>query len=695
MDNKRKAASTAGAGNPDNDRAVKRRKMPGPITDYDLARGETHESTTAYGLHFLDMIRRTKDKSGRTVADYFENLLPKEGNAEYYRRIKLPISLKTIERKLHNQDFANLSELEGYFKRMVMNAKDFYNRSSDIYDDAERVRKALSNYMTKTNPAYKTVAGYSCQPAPLPDSPSEMPEEEEEATANNSIDAEGEEEDAEGEEEDENGGEDGEDDDEEDRNPKKIILKRKGPGRPPRLGSTPVRKTERGSKGKADHDFEGVPYAGLSFQHAQEKIVEELIRKPDGPDPYFLDFINLPARAYKEYFAVITNPLSIKGLQKQVKGIRGRAAATGVSDFKSWTAFEERASLLWTNAHFFNEPDSKIYQLATELKECFEKELAEAKAVVQEPPQPKIKLRLQAGQETPTASAKRITIHVKDTKGSTTTSPAPLTGQSNDSNLSENGGDRRTTGPRLAPAPLAPQHIQLEKARSASTSGQSPSPSYVSARLDAPIQPGPNMQPRMNGTGPLGTPNGAHAAQNTPQRNGSLQNGHSPMVHAPPPPPLYDQPFRSPGRGLNDALLPNLLVRTLYGVPVPPERRFRLEIPAHPKLAHQNFTVHIPANQHKLQIVPTLSPLDQQQRHHRLFVTLNGLLVTRGTPTPAPDDPLPPNAMVFEVMLQPGTNQIVVAIIAALPKGQKLPGGAECEVERITINAHLSKFATS
>jgi hypothetical protein len=120
-----------------------------------------------------------------------------------------------------------------------------------------------------------------------------------------------------------------------------------------------------------------------------------------------------------------------------------------------------------------------------------------------------------------------------------------------------------------------------------------------------------------------------------------------------------------------------------------------LEVPAHPKLAQQNFTVHIPANQYKLQIVPTLSPLEQQQRHHRLFVTVNNLLVSRGTPTPAPDDPLPPNAMVFEVMLQPGTNQIVVTIVAALPKGQKLPCGADCEVERVIINAYLSKFATS
>jgi hypothetical protein len=143
--------------------------------------------------------------------------------------------------------------------------------------------------------------------------------------------------------------------------------------------------------------------------------------------------------------------------------------------------------------------------------------------------------------------------------------------------------------------------------------------------------------------------------------------------------------------GFADALISNLLIRTLYGVPVPHERRFRLEIPAHPKLAHQNLTVHIPANQSRLQIVPTLAPLDHQQRPHRLFVTINGNLASRGTPTPAPDDPLPPNALVFEVMLQTGTNLIAVTLVAALPKGQKLPSGADCEVERITINAFLAK----
>lgn len=218
--------------------------------------------------------------SGRTVADYFEDLLPRQGNEDYYRRIKMPISLKTIETKLHNQEFANLAQLESYFKRMVTNAKEYYNKGSEVFEDAERVRKALSNYMTKTNPAYKLIQGYSCQAAPIPDDPSQVaqPPDVDDDEAGEDDDAEGE--DLDGDEDDAD-----EDDDEEDedggRNRKKIILKRTGLSRP-RQGSTPVRGGGRSSRGKPDHEYEGVPYKGLNFQQAQEKIVEELIRKPDG-----------------------------------------------------------------------------------------------------------------------------------------------------------------------------------------------------------------------------------------------------------------------------------------------------------------------------------------------------------------------------------------------------------------------------
>lgn len=196
----------------------------------------------------------------------------------------MPISLKIIERKLLNQEFKNLSELESYFKRMVTNAKEFYPKNSEVFEDAERVRKALSNYMTKTNPAYKLIPGYSCQAAPIPDD--HVPESEEIPVAKGGKgeggggdeDAEVEE-DAQG-EEDAEGGEDG--DEGEDSSATKIVLKRRGSTRTPRAGSEQAKKLDRSGRVKADHEYEGVPYKGLTFQQAQEKIVEELIRKPDG-----------------------------------------------------------------------------------------------------------------------------------------------------------------------------------------------------------------------------------------------------------------------------------------------------------------------------------------------------------------------------------------------------------------------------
>lgn len=215
------------------------------------------------------------------MASYFENLIPRESNKEYYERIRMPISLKIIERKLHNQDFKNLSELESYFKRMVTNAKEFYPKNSEVFEDAERVRKALSNYMTKTNPAYKLIPGYSCQATPIPNDL--QPETELPAHRATAERMEVEDQDAEG-EEDAQGEEDAEgddDEDEEDGGSRRIVLKRKGPGRPARAGSEQGRKLDKSGRVKADHEYDGVPYKGLSFQQAQEKIVEELIRKPD------------------------------------------------------------------------------------------------------------------------------------------------------------------------------------------------------------------------------------------------------------------------------------------------------------------------------------------------------------------------------------------------------------------------------
>jgi len=210
----------------------------------------------------------------------------------------MPISLETIEEKLYNRDFNNMAELESYAKRMIQNAKDYYPRSSQVFDDAERVRKALSNYMVKTNPAYKLVHGYSAVPTPIPAEleATPSPDVEAEAEAEDEIDAEADEEEEEEEEAAEGGGEEeGEDEDaegDEDENQESesdadepaVVARRRGPGRPPKNPALHAQKmAERQSSGgpRADQQYENMPYKGLSFQQAQEKIIEELIRKPD------------------------------------------------------------------------------------------------------------------------------------------------------------------------------------------------------------------------------------------------------------------------------------------------------------------------------------------------------------------------------------------------------------------------------
>lgn len=93
-----------------------------------------------------------------------------------------------------------------------------------------------------------------------------------------------------------------------------------------------------------------------------------LIRSFRGDYPYFEPFVYLPPRTLKDYYEIIAEPLSLKALQKQVRGQHGRGAATYISDFKSWAAFEDQASLIWKNAYHYNEDGSEIFVMAQELE---------------------------------------------------------------------------------------------------------------------------------------------------------------------------------------------------------------------------------------------------------------------------------------------------------------------------------------
>lgn len=152
-----------------------------------------------------------------------------------------------------------MTTLESYLKRMVANAKDYNQRGSEIFDDAERIRKAVSNYMTKHNPAYKT-PGYVAFATPLP---------EDDDAPDSNKDAEGE-------------------IDDEIPEPVTPATNGKRPvGRPrialkvngARASATPARFTpQRTATG----------FAGLGFQEAQDKIIYDLIKKVDSDEYVYL-----------------------------------------------------------------------------------------------------------------------------------------------------------------------------------------------------------------------------------------------------------------------------------------------------------------------------------------------------------------------------------------------------------------------
>jgi hypothetical protein len=162
----------------------------------------------------------------------------------------MPIALDTIEGKLNRREFPTLTALESYFKRMISNAKEYNEKGSPIYEDAERIRKALSNFMTKTNPAYKT-PGYVAFPTPLP-----------------------------GQADDDSSDADADGDPESEAEAMPVTKKR---GRPPK---NPQAHAQRSSAtpARSESQYAGMSYEGLTFQQAQEKIVEDLLREKESPE---------------------------------------------------------------------------------------------------------------------------------------------------------------------------------------------------------------------------------------------------------------------------------------------------------------------------------------------------------------------------------------------------------------------------
>ncbi|EPQ62197.1 BgtA-20314 [Blumeria graminis f. sp. tritici] len=631
------------------ERGAKRRKLPivgdflsfsdqGPVNDAhdntDLSTSETVESTTQHGFELLDILKRTTDKNGRLVATDFLTLPSRKLFPDYYDVTKIPIALDTIESKLKSRDFKTLSSLENYFKRMVLNAKEYNEKGSIIHEDSERLRKTVSNYMNKHNPVYKQVPIPAALVPPVPGENCEI---------NPNL-------------------REGQELDEKSNKKSHRPIKNLQPARHNTLTLTRPRSS-------------GSMFEGLTFQQAQERIIDDIISKRGSEidDPVtFEPFITLPSRKeYKDYYNIITHPVALKDLQRAVRGIRLKTP--GTSEFKTWSAFEGETSYIWKNAFLYNEDNSEIFKLAREMQSYFNKLLTKAKAVVPEPVSTKIKLRMHE----PTKITLKLGRRTSPVEATITRPPPQLPisqaslKPSSPRSVHETGTSSSQTGqpkpgqniPTSTSCPTQTPALTLVKNEENSRNLQTlPQDQAMSTPIPVKIQPLIPSIPTIQSTKPNALP----------------LNNKSPT------PALLDSKLRRTRKDAANAMFTNLSIATHPGLNI--SRHFHLDLPPSASMSQQSVVINLPTTHYYLQIKPCIAGF-MMQRQYKLFVTA-GTTRLHAMPT-VPGHAVEPRFPLFEARLHPGVNRIEIELVAATPKCSN--GPSEIDMEKITVFVNLMK----
>ena len=105
------------------------------------------------------------------------------------------------------------------------------------------------------------------------------------------------------------------------------------------------------------------------------------------------------------------------------------------------------------------------------------------------------------------------------------------------------------------------------------------------------------------------------------------------------------------------------------------------------KDTHTSTTINLPANHQRITITTTL-PDSVFDRQHNLWV-LSDKLPLRPNQGSMPSPHVKERG--FDAILHPGINVVEVHLIAAIPRHERVPGGAETELEIFTIFVNVMK----
>ncbi|KEF54328.1 uncharacterized protein A1O9_09494 [Exophiala aquamarina CBS 119918] len=570
---------------------------------------ETAETTTEEGLKLIAQLKKSQDKNGRNVAIHFIDLPSREEYPDYYQQTAMPLSLNMIELRLQKREYKNMEQLEADLKRMVQNAKDYNHNRSPIFEDAERIRKALSNYMPKHNPAYLRPE-YRAYPTPIPQELADRVRESSHGSSEVLV------------------------------QPEKIKLHFSRDGARRRSEARP--STPRDLQAEVKTQL----VAFLDELSEQDDAInfEERVSRKDYPD----------------YYKTISKPTSISDVRAMVQK----------DAIQDWDSLAREVRLIWDNAKQYNQEDSDIYAMAEKLESWSEPELQDRGAAprrnlklsLSQPTKPKA-LRLTMGSSTPTPTVLGGTIDSESLRRQREeTGHALSRAQRANSRVHQANGSTPVPSSAAVSVRRSMSAITEPKDTVMSDANGRSTPQAEDAVLKASQTPGPAQLPTPVQESELQDPaapltNGVHNHEQpatSPKRQVadlSKQQSNNP----------FERRGRDPGKDLSTALIASVTWMTNPNSPSDP--KWKLIRYASPARTQTSYLICLPMNHQYIRVIPHLTRELHSRRRHRLYVTVNGQTLEEPNSTSFDG--------AYDMQLKLGDNEIVVEVVADLKEGEK------------------------
>ncbi|OOQ86401.1 hypothetical protein PEBR_21542 [Penicillium brasilianum] len=438
-------------------------------------------------------------------------------------------------------------------------------------------------------------------------------------------------------------------------------------------------EAEEGSEAEDDEKETEADFEGDSLQTAQDKIMTELTRlKDDDGEDVAYPFIGKPDRnLYRDYYEIIQHPVSLRTIQKQVRGTDSRKNPSKTTAFPTWKSFEEEVAYIWRNAREYNEDGSDISMLA-EAK----KHVPDPTQVDGHPEMPRIKLKMGAREVEP--RSQRLTLK---TAGQTSETPSKDEGVSSGVTVDKESLKRQQELVRTGSASQeADTHRMSPRNRSLRRHLASPSRSSVATTPSISEQPqnGPAAAKELAGV--IKSESSGLASQH-PETARPLNGLHavpSEPHDTPAPQPVATSPLdsllRRPGRDASSALIRNVQIITHPSLSL--KVGLSLDIPPSATLSQQSITINLPASHSLLTIRPTVIP-GTAQRHVKMVAHVG---MQRLHPSAADT-----SGLAYDIPLHPGTTKVDLEAIAGPARGvpKTGPPGSEIDYERVTVFLNL------